>query len=121
MRARTRPDDRVAEAAQRRLEALVAELGGSPPVRREESEQDTDGTTDLGVEDESDDQRAEEEEVLGRHARRPLPSSRRAASWAGDRLPPSVARLRLSGRHLAAVGMLLLIGVVLAGWSYLQA
>src|SRR3954468_4041002 len=102
MRARTRPDDRVAEAAQRRLEALVAELGGSPPVRLDDSERDSDSaagpSTDLaGVEDEADDQRADEEEVLGRHARRPLPGSRRAASWAGDRLPPRGVGLRLCG------------------------
>ena len=30
MRAASRPDDRVADAAQRRLEALVAELPGPP-------------------------------------------------------------------------------------------
>src|SRR5215213_5150287 len=125
MRARTRPDDNVAEAAQRRLEALVAELGGHPPVREDQGSSHGDievgGTADLERDDERDDDGGEvEDEVFGRHARRPLPSKQRAASWAGDRLPANLAGLRLGGRHLAVIAVLLLAGVVLAGWSYLQ-
>ncbi len=124
MRARSRPDDRVADAAQRRLEALVAELGGHPPSPQAEADQGAGasvGGSGAGDRAENDEAQSEGEELLGRHARRPLPSSRRAASWAGDRLPPGVAGIRLGLPHVAVLAVLLVLGLALAGWSYARA
>ena len=113
----------------------MAELGGHPTApeaaQRPEVEEATpdrpgqDAPDDRGEDDE--DQRDVEDEVedeldaAGRHARRPLPSARRAASWAGDRTPAAAHGLTVGGRHLAVLGLLLAAGLLLAGWSYLRA
>src|SRR5919107_2246180 len=109
MRARSRPDDRVAEAAQRRLEALAAELGGRPTVRATTATagpgEADDGPDEAEWEGDEDTTMEEEPELLGRHARRPLPAPRRAASWTGDRLPATFAGLRVGVRHVAVLSV----------------
>ncbi len=108
----------------------MAELGGRPSGQQADAGADAgqhtraaEGATAPGAGDPDPDDRRErvEEDELGRHARRPLPGSQRAASWAGDRLPAGVAGLRIGGRHVAVVAVLLLAGLALAGWTYVQA
>ena len=129
MRARTVPDDRVAEAARRRLEALVAELDGDPTrIRAGESARDAAADADLdadlgaGLEVADDTDLGEEHHLAGggRHARRPVPAAGRAASWVGDRTPASLTGATLGARHLVVVSVLLVAGLSLAGWSYLR-
>ena len=97
----------------------MAELGGNPaaPEAAQEPEVEDAG----GVEGELEDDLEEDVDAAGRHARRPLPSARRAASWAGDRTPAAAHGLTVGGRHLAVLGLLLAAGLLLAGWSYLRA
>ena len=95
----------------------MAELGGHPaaPEARHEAAQEPE------VEDDLEDDVEEDVDAAGRHARRPLPTGRRAASWAGDRTPAAAHGLTVGGRHLAVLGLLLAAGLLLAGWSYLRA
>jgi competence protein ComEA len=100
----------------------VAELGGHPPSPRDDAVAEEDDDADVpGRGSSPDENDPAEEERLGRHVRRPLPGGQRAASWAGDRLPATVAGLRLGGRHLLVVAALLVLGLAFAGWTYTRA
>ena len=103
----------------------MTQFGGDPVATtgrdREESggPEEPGGPDDLAGIDEVEDPQDDPEDTP-RHARRPLSTGRRAASWAGDRAPAPVAGLTFGAPHLVVVGMLLLGGLLLGGWCYLQ-
>jgi competence protein ComEA len=120
MRSRPTPDARTADVARRRLEALTAELVAA----RGEALDDADVPAeelDLAAHDE-----APAASAGGRHARRPVPASRRVVDAAADRAPAG-ARTLLGGRpHLgsAQVGLVALVvalGLLVSAWWLVRA
>jgi competence protein ComEA len=119
MRSRPTPDARTADVARRRLEALTAELIAA---RGEAPEAELPGEEP----DHPADDEAATASAGGRHARRPVPASRRVVDAAADRTPAG-ARSLLAGRpHLgsAQVGLVALVvalGLLLSAWWLVRA
>jgi competence protein ComEA len=122
MRSRPTPDARTADVARRRLEALTAELVAA---RGEAPAADDPGGAD-GSHGHGDDVAATGPAAAGRHARRPVPASRRAVDRAAD-LTPAGARSLLGGRpHLGAaqvglVALVVALGLLLSAWWLVRA
>jgi competence protein ComEA len=96
------------DLARRRLDALIAELGGDRPDMGGSAEQPDEVSTS----------RWREEPPRGRHAHRPLPAGARVGGWLADRLPETLrGRVHLGPAHLAVVALLLACGVLWAAWT----
>jgi competence protein ComEA len=108
MRSRRTTQHEVAAVARRRLELLSAELAATRPEPAlpppEEPVPDGSG------------------ETPGRHARRPVRASGRAAGWLEDRLPPSLqGRVRIGTGHLALLTTVAAVAMALLAWSTVRA
>jgi competence protein ComEA len=105
---RTADQQQFDDLARRRLDALIAELGGERPDLAGAAER----TDDLSASDRW------REEPPGRHALRPLPATARAGGWLADRLPETLrGRVHLGPAQLAVVALLLACGVLWAAWT----
>ncbi len=98
------------DLARRRLDALIAELGGGaedPPLA------ETAGGTPSSVWDDLP--------AHGRHARPRLPLWARAAGWVDDRLPDALrGRVQLTRTQVGVLALLLACGVGWAAWGTLR-
>lgn len=100
------------DLARRRLDALLAELGGEATPRTPPQAPDAAGESPpgAGVWDGP--------APPGRHAHRPLAVGARVGGWVQDRLPETLrGRVALGPAQLAVVALLLACGVLWAAWS----
>lgn len=114
---RTADQQQIDDLARRRLDALLAELGGARPTQPPDRPRDDGGSEGAPV-------RARDFEwddpppAVGRHAHRPLSAGARAGGWLQDRLPETLrGRVRLGGPQLGVVALLLACGVLWAAWA----
>jgi competence protein ComEA len=102
---RSADQQQIDDLARRRLDALLAELGGEPRP----------GPGPLRAERES---LWEEAPRPGRHAHRPLSTGARVGGWLQDRLPETLrGRVTLGPAQLGVVALLLACGVLWAAWT----
>lgn len=107
---RRSPDQQhIDDLARRRLDALVAELGGHPAatdrVRGEDHDRPADSIWD-------------DEPAQGRHAHRPLSARGRLNGWLHDRLPePLRGRVAVGPAQVGVVTLLLAVGVLWTAWA----
>jgi competence protein ComEA len=100
-------DPQLDDLARRRLDALIAELGGRP---QEDSAAGGQPPTSRVWD--------EEPPHRGRHAHRPLSTSARIAGWLEDRLPETLrGRVRIGPAQLGVVSLLLAGALVWGGWT----
>lgn len=109
MRSRPSPDARAADVARRRLEALTAELAAARGELRDVPELDPAGSPGAG-----------------RHARRPVPASRRAVDRAAELTPPGARTILAARPHLGAaqvglVALVVALGLLLSAWWLVRA
>ena len=105
---RSADQQHIEDLARRRLDALVAELGGAPPARPATSA-DRRAREDPSWDDEP---------PRGRHAHRPLPVGARVGGWFQDRLPETLrGRVALGPGQLGVLALLLACGVLWAAWA----
>ncbi len=99
----------IEELARRRLDALIAELGGEPPVVPPRApEHDEPRSASIW----------DDEPPRGRHAHRPLPATARVGGWLQDRMPETLrGRVALGPAQLGVVALLLACGVLWATWA----
>jgi competence protein ComEA len=104
---RSADQQQLDDLARRRLDALLAELGGERP---NETEQSPAQARDLDWDDPPP--------ASGRHAHRPLSVHARVGGWLRDRLPePMRGRVTLGPAQLGVVALLLACGVLWAAWA----
>jgi competence protein ComEA len=115
MRSRRSAQEELAAISRRRLEMLSVELAGL----RAEAESEAEGTAAPSPLLE---QREVAAPVPGRHARRPVRASGRAAGWLHDRLPPTLqGRVRLTAAHLTVVALMVAAGLAVTAWWVVRA
>jgi competence protein ComEA len=105
-----RPADQlqIEDLARRRLDALVAELGGEPPA----------APTPAHGHEEPGSTIWDDEPPRGRHAHRPLPATARVGGWLQDRMPETLrGRVALGPAQLGVVALMLACGVLWATWA----
>lgn len=106
---RSADQQHVDDLARRRLDALVAELGGRP--RPVDDSPDVDAGPPRGS-------IWEDEPPRGRHAHRPLSVAGRVNGWLHDRLPETLrGRVAIGPAQVGVVTLLLACGVLWAAWA----
>lgn len=105
---RSADQQHIEDLARRRLDALIAELGGDPPAAPTAG-LDAHRTREATIWDEP---------PRGRHAHRPQPASARVGGWLQDRLPETLrGRVALGPAQLGVLALLLACGVLWAAWA----
>ncbi|HEU4512704.1 MAG TPA: ComEA family DNA-binding protein [Nocardioidaceae bacterium] len=115
MRSRRSAQDELAAISRRRLELLSAELAGVRPMAADGGSEPDAGPGD-------DPPINKPGHPPGRHARRPVRASGRAAGWLRDRLPPTLqGHVRLTPGHLTVVAVLVAAALAVTSWWVVQA
>lgn len=105
-------DQQIEDLARRRLDALIAELGGEPPPPPASPGSDATRTASVW----------EQDPPRGRHAHRPLSTTARIGGWLQDRLPESLhGRVALGPAQLGVLALLLACGVLWGAWATTRA
>lgn len=105
---RSADQHQIDDLARRRLDVLLAELGGAPPALSDQHEDGPDRPA--GAPDRPP--------PRGRHAHRPLPPGARLSGWLQDRLPVTLqGRVALGPAQVGVVALLLACGVLWAAWT----
>lgn len=133
MRSRRSAQDELAAISRRRLELLSAELAGLRSSMAAEPE-GVDLPEVRTTRDALDDERSAPGPAApdsaggaprtqpGRHARRPVSASGRAAGWVHDRLPPTLqGRVGLTAGHLTVVALMVAAALAVTSWWVLRA
>ena len=104
---RSADQQQLDDLARRRLDALIAELGGRPGDRPDAVE----GRPSVGA-------LWDDAPPRGRHAHRPLSAHARLTGWVQDRLPETLrGRVALGPAQVGVVTLLLACGVLWAAWA----
>lgn len=133
MRSRRSAQDELAAISRRRLELLSAELAGLRSSMAAEPEgvglPEVRTTRDALDDAHSapgpaapDSAGGAPRTQPGRHARRPVSASGRAAGWVHDRLPPTLqGRVGLTAGHLTVVALMVAAALAVTSWWVLRA
>lgn len=104
---RSADQQQLDDLARRRLDALIAELGGRPGSGADAVEEHA-PVGDLW----------DDPPPRGRHAHRPLSAGARLGGWVQDRLPETLrGRVALGSAQVGVVTLLLACGVLWAAWA----